>query len=43
VGRVVTSKVNDKLQMSLSIMGQDLEQSTETVTTMNLAKDGVSK
>jgi hypothetical protein len=43
VGRVVTSKVNDKLQMSLSIMGQDLEQTTETVTTMNLSKDGSSK
>jgi hypothetical protein len=42
-GRVVSSRVNDKLQMSLSVMGQDLEQSTDTVTTMTLAKDGASK
>jgi hypothetical protein len=37
-GRVVSSKVNDKLQMSLSVMGQELEQSTDTVTRMTLAK-----
>ncbi len=37
-GRVVSSKVNDKLQMSLSVMGQELEQSTDTVTSMTLAK-----
>jgi hypothetical protein len=43
VGRVITSKVNDKLQMSLSIMGQDLEQTTETITTMNLSQDGAPK
>src|SRR5271166_3003731 len=42
-GRVVSSRVNDKLQMSLSVMGQDLEQSTDTVTSMTLAKDGSSK
>jgi len=42
-GRVVTSRVNDKLQMSISVMGQELEQSTDTVTSMTLAKDGSSK
>ncbi|MGD0043661.1 MAG: DUF6263 family protein [Isosphaeraceae bacterium] len=42
-GRVVSSRVNDKLQMSLSVMGQELEQSTDTVTSMTLAKDGSSK
>jgi Family of unknown function (DUF6263) len=42
-GRVVSSRVNDKLQMSLSVMGQELEQSTNTLTTMVLAKDGASK
>ncbi len=42
-GRVVSSQVNDKLQMSLSVMGQELEQSTDTITSMTLAKDGSSK
>jgi hypothetical protein len=42
-GRVVSSRVNDKLQMSLSIMGRDLDQTTETITTMILAKAGTSK
>jgi Family of unknown function (DUF6263) len=42
-GRVVSSRVNDKLQMSLSVMGQELEQSTDTLTTMTLAKDRASK
>jgi hypothetical protein len=42
-GRIVTSRVNDKLQMSLSAMGQDIEQSTNTLTTMTLAKDGTPK
>ena len=42
-GRVVSSRVNDKLQMSLSVMGQELEQTTDTVTSMTLAKDGPSK
>jgi len=42
-GRVVSSRVDDRLQMSLSIMGQELQQSTDTVTTMTLAKDGTSK
>ena len=37
-GRVVSSRVNDKLQLSLSVMGQELEQSTDTVTSMTLAK-----
>ncbi|HMF36918.1 MAG TPA: DUF6263 family protein [Isosphaeraceae bacterium] len=42
-GRVVSSRVNDKLQMSLSVKGQELEQSTDTVTSMTLAKDGSAK
>jgi hypothetical protein len=42
-GRVVSSRVKDKLQMSLSAMGQELEQSTDTLTTMTLAKDGAPK
>jgi hypothetical protein len=42
-GRIVTSRVNDKLQMSLSAMGQDIEQSTNTLTTMTLARDGAPK
>ncbi len=37
-GRVVSSKVNDKLQMSLSVMGQQLEQTTDTVTSMTLTR-----
>jgi len=41
-GRVVSSRVTEKLQMSLSVMGQQLEQSTDTVTSMTLA-DGSSK
>ena len=36
-GRVVSSHVNDKLEMSLSVMGQTLEQTTDTVTSMTLA------
>ena len=42
-GRVVSSRVNDKLQMSLSVMGQELEQSTDTLTSMTLVKDGAAK
>jgi hypothetical protein len=42
-GRMVTSKVNDKMEMSLSVMGQDLQQSSESVTTMTLAKAGATK
>jgi hypothetical protein len=42
-GRVVSSRVNDQLRMSLSVMGQEMEQSTDTRTTMTLAKDGESK
>lgn len=37
-GRVVSSRVNDQLQMSISAMGQELEQATNTVTTMTLDK-----
>jgi hypothetical protein len=37
-GRVVASKVNDQLQMSLQFQGQNLEQTTNTVTTMTLEK-----
>ena len=39
-GRVVSSRINDKLQMSLSVMGQELQQSTDTLTTMTLARTG---
>ena len=42
-GRMVSSRVNDKMQMSLSVKGQDLEQTTDTVTTMTLAKGGATK
>jgi hypothetical protein len=42
VGRMVTSRVKDKMQMSLSVMGQDLEQSSDSITTMTLAKGGAS-
>lgn len=42
-GRIVSSHVNDKMQMSLSLQGQSFEQSTQTVTTMTLARDGGSK
>ena len=42
-GRVVSSRVNDKLQMSLSVMGQELQQTTDTVTTMTLGKDTGSR
>jgi Family of unknown function (DUF6263) len=42
-GRMVTSRVNDKMQMSLSVMGQDLEQSSASITTMTLGKGGASK
>lgn len=42
-GRVVTSRVNDKLNMLISFNGQDLEQSTDTVTTMTLGTPGGSK
>ena len=42
-GRMVTSRVNDKMQMSLSVMGQDLEQTSTSVTTMTLAKGGATK
>jgi hypothetical protein len=42
-GRIVTSRVNDKLEMTLSAMGQDIEQSTNTLTTMTLARGGALK
>jgi hypothetical protein len=42
-GRMVTSRVNDKMQMSLSVMGQELEQSSDSLTTMTLARAGTSK
>ncbi len=38
VGRVVKSSLDDEMRMTLSIQGQNLEQSTKTVTTMELAK-----
>jgi hypothetical protein len=42
-GRMVASRVNDQMEMSLSVMGQDLDETTDTVTTMTLAKDRASK
>jgi len=37
-GRVVKSSLDDEMQMTLSIQGQNLEQSTKTVTTRELVK-----
>jgi len=37
-GRVVSSEVNDKLQLSLTVQGQNLEQTTQSVTSMTLGK-----
>jgi hypothetical protein len=42
-GRIVSSRVNDKLQMMLSVMGQELQQTTETLTSMTLGAGGDSK
>jgi hypothetical protein len=42
-GRILSTRVNDLLRMTLSVQGQDLEQTTETVTTMTLARDGQPK
>src|SRR5262249_24127730 len=43
VGRMVTSRVNDKMEMSLSVMGQELQQSSDSLTEMTLGKTGPSK
>ncbi|MFO0889172.1 MAG: DUF6263 family protein [Isosphaeraceae bacterium] len=37
-GRVVKSRIDDQMQMSLSVQGQNIEQTTKTVTTMELKK-----
>jgi hypothetical protein len=37
-GRVVKSRIDDRMEMSLSIQGQNLEQVTKTKTTMELKK-----
>jgi hypothetical protein len=42
-GRVVASRVNDKVQMVVSANGHDIEQSTDTVTKMTLGKPGDAK
>ena len=42
-GRIVSSRVNDKLQMSLSVMGQDSSSRPTRSRRMTLAKDGSSK
>jgi hypothetical protein len=42
-GRVVASRVNDKVQMAVSAGGQNIEQSTDTVTKMTLGKPGDAK
>jgi hypothetical protein len=42
-GRIVSSRVNDKWQMSLSAMGQEFERTTNTLSTMTLAKGGAPK
>jgi hypothetical protein len=42
-GRVVASRVNDKVDMVASANGQEFEQSTDTVTKMTLAKPADAK
>ena len=42
-GRIVASRVNDKVQMSLSSMGRELERTTNTLSTMTLARGGAPK
>jgi hypothetical protein len=37
-GRVVSSKIIEQLQLSLTIMGQEMEQSSKRITTMTLGK-----
>jgi hypothetical protein len=42
-GRIVASRVTDKVQMSLSSMGRELERTTSTLSTMTLAKGEAPK
>jgi hypothetical protein len=42
-GHMVSSHVDDKMKMSVSVQGQNIEQSTDTTTRMTLAKDGANK
>ena len=42
-GRIVSSRVDEKLQMSFSAQGQNIEQTTATVTTMTLGRGGQAK
>jgi hypothetical protein len=42
-GRVVSSRVEDLLAMTLSVQGQEIGQTTKTVTEMKLAPDKASK
>ena len=42
-GRIVSSHVDDRLTMSLSVAQQSIEQTTKTITTMTLARDGGAK
>jgi hypothetical protein len=37
-GRIVSSRLQDQLQFSLTFMGQELQRTTDTVTTMTLGK-----
>jgi hypothetical protein len=42
-GRILSSRVTDKLQMSFAAQGQTSEQMTDTVTTVNLTTEAPSK
>jgi hypothetical protein len=37
-GRIVSSRNTDTMQMSLAVQGQDVEQTTQTITTLTLTK-----
>jgi hypothetical protein len=39
-GRIVSSHVDDKMKMSVSVQGQNIEQATDTITKMTLGKEG---
>jgi hypothetical protein len=38
-GRMSSSKVNDKMAMQIAVMGQNIDQETESATTLELQKD----
>ena len=42
-GRIVSSRVNENLQMSFAVQGQTSEHTSNRVTTMTLVRDGGSK